>query len=181
VGGCSVVSSPRESGIVTIYLVIPLLVVAAILQATVLPHLTVWGVFPDLPLLIVVGWGLLRGVRDGAVWGFIAGVAVDLLSGAPFGAATLPMVAVGFLSGMGQATVFGTHAVLPMLTMFLATIGYDLLFLVIVRIAGQDVAWLGALARLVLPSAVLNAVLMPLIYWGLRKLNTWFGREEMEW
>jgi rod shape-determining protein MreD len=168
-------------GIVTIYLVIPLLAAIAIVQATVSPHLAVWGVFPDLPLLVVIGWGLLRGPRDGAIWGFIAGLAVDLLSGAPFGAATLPLIAVGFLSGLGQASVFTAHAALPMLAMFLATIAYDLLFLLVVRISGLEVMWLDTLVRLILPSAVLNAVLMPVVFWGLRKLSTWFSHEEMEW
>jgi rod shape-determining protein MreD len=166
---------------VTIYLVIPFLAIIAVLQATVLPHLTVWGVFPDLPLLVVTSWSLLRGVREGVVWGFIAGVAVDLLSGAPFGAATLPLIAVAFLAGLGQTTVFGAHFLLPMLAMFIGTIVYDLLFLLIVQISGQDVAWLDAFFRIILLSALLNAVLMPLIFWGTRRLNTWFSREEMEW
>ena len=164
-----------------IYLVIPLLAAVAILQATVLPHLAIWGVFPDLPLLVVIGWSLVRGKREGLIWGFIAGVTVDLLSGAPFGAATLPMMAVGLLAGMGQATVFGAHAALPMLAMFLATLVYDLLFLSIVYISGQDVMWLDAFMRIILPSAALNALLMPIAFWGMRKLSTWFGREEMEW
>lgn len=165
----------------TIYLVIPLLAAVAVLQATVLPHLAIWGVFPDLPLLVVIGWSLVRGKREGIIWGFIAGVTVDLLSGAPFGAATLPMMAVGLLAGMSQATVFGAHIALPMLAMFLATILYDLLFLAVVYISGQDVMWLDAFLRIILPAAGLNALLMPLVFWGMRTLSTWFGREEMEW
>jgi rod shape-determining protein MreD len=166
---------------VTVYLVVPLLAVVAILQATILPHLTVWGVFPDLPLLVVVSWSLLRGVREGVVWGFIAGVAVDLLSGAPFGAATLPAIAVCLLAGLGQTTVFGAHVALPMLAMFLATILYDLLFLLVVSISGQAVIWLDSLLRIILPAAALNALLTPLAFWSMRKLSTWFSREEMEW
>lgn len=165
----------------TIYLVIPLLLAITIFQATVSPHLKIWGVFPDLPLLVVVGWGLLRGRREGAVWGFVAGVGLDLLSGAPFGAASLPLIAMGFLSGLSQAAVFGAHPLLPMLVALGATIGYDLFFLLVVWISGQEVAWLHSLVRLILPSALLNAVLMPIFFWGLRRLNTWFSREEMEW
>ncbi len=165
----------------TIYLVVPLLMAIAVLQATVLPHLTVWGVFPDLPLLVVISWSLLRGRTEGAVWGFVAGIAIDLLSGAPFGAATLAFITVGFVSGFGQATVFGSPALLPMLTVFLATIVYDLLFLLIVQISGESVVWLDSMLRIVLPSAGLNAVLMPFVFWGMRHVHTWFSREEMEW
>ena len=165
----------------TLYVAVPLLIAIAILQSTIVPQLAVWGVFADLPLLVVVSWSLLRGSREGIVWGFIAGVAVDLFSGAPFGAATLPMIAVGFLSGLGQAAVFRAHIALPLVAMFLATVVYDLLFLLVVRISGYPVAWVESLLRLVLPSAVLNTVLMPVLFIIMRWLYTRFGRSEMEW
>jgi rod shape-determining protein MreD len=166
---------------VTLYLVIPFLVVVALVQATVIPHLTIWGVYPDLPLLVVVSWSLLRGAREGMVWGFIAGVAVDLFSGAPFGAATLGLLAASLFTGLGQATVYRAHVALPLLVMFLATIVYDLVFLLILRVSGEAVDWLPALLRVILPSAVLNALLTPIVLWAMRFLDNRFGREEMEW
>jgi len=165
----------------SLYLVVPLLLIVGVWQAAVAPHLALWGVFPDLPALVVVSWSLLEGRRRGIVWGFIAGVIVDLFSGAPFGAATLSLMAVGALSGLGQATVFRTHVALPLITMFLATIVYDLLFLLIVHISGAPVAWLDSLARIILPSAMLNTVLMPVVYLLVRGLHTWLVREKMEW
>ena len=165
----------------TVYLAVPLLLVFAVIQATVIPHLTIWGVFPDLPLLAVVSWTLLRGAREGLVWGFIAGMAMDLFSGAPFGAATLALMAAGFLSGFGEATVFRTHVALPLVTMFLATIVYDLIFLFVVRFSGSAVTWLDSLLRIILPSAVLNALLTPLVFGAMRLWRARFGREEMEW
>lgn len=165
----------------TLYIVVPLLVVVAILQTTVVPQLTVWGASANLPLLVVVSWSLLRGSREGMIWGFIAGLIVDLLSGAPFGAASLPMIAVGFLAGLGQATVFRAHIALPLVVMFAATVVYDLLFLLVVRLSGYPVDWLDSLLRLILPSGLLNAVVMPIVFVLLRWLNQRFGREEMEW
>ena len=158
-----------------------MLAVVAILQTTLVPNFTIWGVFANLPLLIVVSWSLLRGPREGALWGFISGLMVDLLSGAPFGAATLSLVVVGFLAGLGEATVFRARIVLPMVLMFLATIVYDLLFLLIVQISGQPVALLESFWRLVLPSALLNAVLTPIFFLTMRWLYARYGRKEMEW
>lgn len=165
----------------TIYLVVPLLVIAAFLQSTLVSHFRIWGVFADLPLLVVTSWGLLRGTREGLVWGFIAGLAVDLFSGAPFGAATFGMMATGFLSGLGQSTVFRSQFFLPLIAVLLATIVYDILFLLVVWISGQPVSWLDSLFHLILPSAVLNAILTPVVFVIMRWLNTRFGREEMEW
>jgi rod shape-determining protein MreD len=166
---------------VTIYLVVPLLVVVAILQTTLVPHLAIWGIFANLPLLVVVSWSLLRGPREGMIWGFVAGLAVDLFSGAPLGASTLALIAVGALAGLGAATVFRAHIALPLLAMFLATIVYDLLFLLVVGISGYPVAWLESLYRLILPSAVLNAVLTPVVFVAMRWLHARLGREDMEW
>ena len=165
----------------TIYLVLPLLATVAILQTTLVPSLAIWGVFANLPLLFVVSWGLLRGPREGALWGFIAGLMVDLLSGAPFGAATVSLIVVGFLAGLGETTVFRARIALPMIVMFLATIVYELLFLLIVQISGQWVAWLDSVFRLVIPSAILNAVLTPIVFLAMSWLYARFGREEMEW
>ena len=165
----------------TIYLVVPLLAVAAILQSTLVSHFRIWGVFADLPLLIVVSWGVLRGPREGLIWGFVAGLMLDLFSGAPFGAATFGLMAVGLLSGLGKSTVFRSQIALPMLTVLLATVIYDIIFLIVVWISGYPVAWLDSLFRLVFPSAVLNTVLTPVIIVIMAWLNTRFGREEMEW
>jgi rod shape-determining protein MreD len=166
---------------VTIYLVVPLLTAIAILQSTVVTHVKIWGVFADLPLLVVVSWGLLRGPREGLIWGFIAGLAVDLLSGAPFGAATFGLMVAGLLSGLGKSTVFRSQIVLPLVSVLLATIVYDIIFLIVVWISGDPVAWLDSVVYLILPSAVLNAVLTPVVFVIMRWLSTRFGRTEMEW
>ena len=165
----------------TIYLAVPLLVAVAVLQSTLVSHFRIWDVFADLPLLVVASWSLLRGPREGLIWGFIAGAAVDLFSAAPFGAATFGLMAAGFLSGLGQSTVFRSQLFLPLLVMLLATIVYDMLFLLVVWISGYSVSWLDSLFHLVLPSAVLNAILTPVVFVIMRWLNTRFGREEMEW
>jgi rod shape-determining protein MreD len=166
---------------VTIYLVVPALVVVALLQATIMPHMAVWGVFPDLVVLVVASWGLLQGPAEGSLWGFIAGGAVDLFSGAPFGAATLSLIIVGVVSGLAKASALRAHVALPILTVFLATIMYNLIFLLVLAISGQTVVWLDSVFRVILPSAVLNAVLTPPVYGIMRWAHTRFLQEEMEW
>ncbi len=164
----------------TIYLVVPLFIVVALLQSTLMPQLAVWGVFADLPLLFVVSWALLSGAREGAIWGFVAGLAVDFFSGAPFGAATLGLLAAGTLSGVGQHAVFRHHAFLPSLVALLATIVYGAVFLLVLQITGQGVVLLGSLFRLVLPSALLNACLVPVVFVLTRVAHRRLGHADME-
>ena len=157
---------------------VPLLTVIGLLQATVIARLKVWGVFPDLPLLMVVGWGLLRGRREGLLWGFVAGIVVDLFSGAPFGAATLSLMAVGFLAGLGESNVF-RNIVLPLVVIVAATLLYDLAFLLVVQVSGLRVEWVDSLLHVIVPSAILNSLCAPLILGGMWLLYRRFRREEV--
>lgn len=164
----------------TLYLVIPFLLVIAVVQTSLMPHLSVWGIFADLPLLFVVSWSLLEGKREGLVWGFVGGAAIDILSGAPFGAATLSLSVVGFLAGLGGATVFRNHVALSLLAIFLATIIYNLVFLLVVQILGRPVPWLDSAIRIIPPAAALNTALMLLVFLPLRQIHRRFVQQEME-
>jgi len=166
---------------VSIYLIIPALLIVALVQATWMPHLALYGVFPNLPLLVVTSCGLVRGVGRGALWGFIVGVAIDFLSGAPFGAAAIALVVIGFLAGKAKSGAIRAHIALPMLTVLAATLIYELLFLLILTISGEQVVWRPSLARIILPAAALNAVLTPPVLWSMRWLDRRFAEKEMEW
>lgn len=161
------------------YLVVPLLALVSVFQSSAVPHLAIWGVFPNFPLLLVLSWSLIRGARSGLVWGFIAGVMLDLLSGAPFGAATLSLMAVSLLSGLGEASVHRGHVFLLLFAGVMATLIQSLAFLLVVRVSGQGVAWLDSLIRIILPTAAMNAVLLPAVYWLLGRVHRRFASEEM--
>ncbi|MBN1661881.1 MAG: rod shape-determining protein MreD [Anaerolineae bacterium] len=165
----------------TIYLVVPLLLAAVLVQSTIVAHVDVWGVFPDLPLLWVVSWGLLRGARQGLVWGFIGGVMLDIFSGAPFGAGTLSMIAAGFLAGLAEPTVFRSHLALPLVAAFVGTLVYDLIFMGVVHLLGGAVLWGETLLRLVLPAAALNTIMVPVIFVIARWLSRWFSGGQIEY
>jgi rod shape-determining protein MreD len=166
---------------INIYASILLLISVALIQSAVMPHLTLWGVKPDLMLLVVISWSLLRGAREGIVWGFIGGLCLDLLSGAPFGLSALALLIVSFFSGLGEATVFRTYIMLPLATVFVASLIYDLIFLLALRTLGWSVAWLDSFIRLVLPASLLNVLLTPLVYPTMRWLHRKTGQEEIDW
>jgi len=166
---------------INIYASILLLISVALIQSTVMPHLTLWDVKPDLMLLAVISWSLLRGTREGIVWGLIGGLCLDLFSGAPLGLSALALLIVSFFSGLGAATVFRTHVILPLATVFFASLIYDLIFLLVLRTLGWSVMWLDSFIGLVLPASLLNVLLTPLVYPTMRWLHRKTGRKEMDW
>lgn len=76
------------------------LVMAAVVQAGLLTHLRIADVAPDLLLVVAIAGGLVAGETRGAIGGFCAGLAVDLLTwGRPFGLAVLIFTLVGWACG----------------------------------------------------------------------------------
>ena len=49
----------------TLYIVVPLLLLVTVVQTALVPYLSIWGIFADVPLLMVVSWSLLQGRREG--------------------------------------------------------------------------------------------------------------------
>jgi rod shape-determining protein MreD len=161
------------------YLAVVFLAGIALLQSTLAPHLSFIRGEPQFMLLTVVSWSLLRGGREGVVWGFLGGIMLDLLSGAPFGVMTLPMLLAGYLSGLGEINVFRANFLLPALVVLLATLFYNALVLFLLQVLGEPVLWEPALLHVILPAALLNLLALPLIYLPLRRLHRLTAQPQM--
>ena len=146
-----------------------------------MPHLSVLGVQPDLMLLMVISWSLLRGAQEGMIWALIGGIGLDLLSGTPFGTFTVILVILSLVAGLGELSVFRTHLALPLVATLVATLAYDLFFLLSLYARGYSIAWADSLIKVVLPSTLFNVLLAPLVYKALYWLHRKTGREEMAW
>jgi rod shape-determining protein MreD len=75
------------------------LVVAVLVQSTVLAELRLAGVRPDLLVLAVVAVAMATDAGTGAVFGFVTGLVADLLFDLPVGVSALVYTAVGFAVG----------------------------------------------------------------------------------
>jgi len=131
-------------------------------------------------LLVVVSWSLLRGAREGIVWGFIGGLALDFLSGATFGSSTFTLTLVAYLASLGQVTIYRTNPLFPSITALGIHIIHDCIFLIVLSMTGHAVAWQEALLQITMPTALLGALLMPLVYRPLAWLHGRTMAEEME-
>lgn len=129
-----------------------------------MPQLAVAQAQPDLVLAAVVCWALLRGPSAGALSGFLAGIALDLLSGAPFGVHTFVTTLVGAAAGFGAAFVPSERSMLlPSVAVF-CTIIQQAVYVWLLRAAGWPLEWSRVLLDAVLPAALLNLALTALLY-----------------
>jgi rod shape-determining protein MreD len=75
-------------------------VVAVLLQLSLVSDLRIAGAMGDLVLVVVVAAGITGGADRGAVYGFAAGLVYDLLVASPFGLTALTYALVGYAVGL---------------------------------------------------------------------------------
>jgi rod shape-determining protein MreD len=161
------------------YITAILLTSVAIIQTAVTPGLMMFGLRFDLMLVVVVYWGLLRGVKEGLIWGAFGGMALDLLSGSPFGVFTVSLIIVSLLTSLGETTIFRANILLPIMMIVVATVVYHLVVLAMLQFMGWPVTWSFDLARLIAPAVVLNLICLAILYRPLRWLHQRTGYKEL--
>ena len=142
---------------------------------TLSPFIKINGVHPDLVLILVIGWIILRGLGEGLLWALIGGLCLDFASGAPFGLFTLTMLLVAVAANLSHGRVFGSSIVLPLSLTFPLSFLFNGLALLLLVLLGHPVAWLDAFSSVLLPVAIFNTAVMmlvfPLLYLFNRVMN----------
>jgi rod shape-determining protein MreD len=144
------------------------LVVAVLVQSTVLARLTLAGVRPDLLVLAVVSVAVATDPTTGAVFGFVAGLVADLLFDLPVGVSALVYVAVGFAVGSVRVYVAGHRPLAHLVLVAAASLASVWCCGLLLRVL--DLSSWAAVARAGPLVAVYNLLLTPFVYpvvWAL--------------
>lgn len=153
-----------------------LLLGCAAFQATFAPHLAIMGVRPNLPLVLVTSWGLLRGSAEGIWWGLGVGLATDLFAGTPLGTFATGYVLAGAAAGLGERQVFRTNVLMPMLMAGTGTLLANLSALVVMKTLDWPVYLLPSLMTSILPEMAYNIVLILLVF----PVIAWLHRRSLQ-
>jgi rod shape-determining protein MreD len=162
-------------------LVTPLLLLVVVVQATLVARVRFLGVSPNLLLVVVVSWGLLRGIQSGLAWAFVGGLLFDLVAGLPLGASSLALMVTCFLSSLSENNLFQGNLTLPVVLTTLATPIYGWILLLIRDLTGGHVNWLGVTLNVILRETLLNVVVVIVVYPALRWLALRLGIARMNW
>ncbi|MCL4867681.1 MAG: rod shape-determining protein MreD [Anaerolineae bacterium] len=147
----------------SLYLALPVMVILLIIQTSVLPRFPLWGVVPQLMLLAAVAWGLLEGLEEGALWGFVAGILSDLFSITPVGLSALAFMSAVIVVALLYRTLPINRFVLPVILSLVATLIWLFVYLLLLRLMGFSSSWqqISDLPRLLL---VHGGLVLP-FYW----------------
>ena len=146
-----------------------LLVVAYILQTTLIREMAIFKVAPSLILTSVICFSLVNEPVSAATYGAVAGILLDVSAGRTIGFNAILMLYLALaLVVFGQEFFHDTVRSATFLVI-LATILYEVVFAFFnFAIFGNSSFWY-MIARVVLIEAVYNGVFAPLIYLFFRK------------
>lgn len=143
----------------------PLLLMTALLQTSVMPAFPIFGVAPNLVLILLVCWTVARGQREAMIIVPIGGICLSLLGSQPVGVALLASTPVVLLSELRTLRLTHSDFLLAVMLVFLSSLAYEAVFLVALRLQGETVGWFAAFLRVVLPTSIVSVLFTPPIYW----------------
>lgn len=157
---------------------VPILLACAIVQSAAVPGLVTNGIRPELVLVLVVGWGSMRGWEEGLVAGLIGGFFTDLTSAAPLGISMVRLGVIGLVAGLVVDRLARSSAVFPIVAAVAGSLGSFLLSVLGLQAAGWITGWEYALVFAALPSAAIAGVCMAVAFPALRALERMGQRTE---
>jgi len=162
---------------VVIYTVCIFLII--VLQTTVLEYIKILNIKPNLPVVLVVVVAFLQGNVEGAIVGFFAGLAQDIVSGKIIGFYALLGLYLGLAVGSVNKRLYRDNLLIVIFFTFISTILYEAIVFFIISfnsIIKGNTYFLYALRGVVLPEAIYNSVMSVFIYLIIRKFSFKFEK-----
>ncbi|MER7926968.1 MULTISPECIES: rod shape-determining protein MreD [unclassified Streptomyces] len=151
----------------------PLVVVALVIQVSVLARLHLPGAVPDLLLLTVLGLAMVYGHVAGALIGFGAGLLADLAPPADHAAGRYALVlcVIGYLAGLAKPENGRLKSATgPMAVVVAAAIGATLLYAGVGALVGDTAARHVGLVSLLFTASLYDLLLAPFVVPGIMAL-----------
>jgi rod shape-determining protein MreD len=145
---------------------------ALLLQTTVFPELTLLGIKPELLYLVTVVVAALRGPAEGAVVGFVSGLAQDFLLNSPKGITALTLTMLGYAVGLARQYITSPSPLLPAILVALGTAGGIAFHQAVAFLLGEEGGPFLYLAKVVGLTALYGFVLTPIFFPVLRRAVT---------
>lgn len=134
-----------------------------VLQSTVLQNFRIFGVLPDISLIIIVFCSYCFGSTEGEVIGFFSGITQDILSAGPLGFNAFSRTLIGFLYGKFKGKLYLDSVLLPVLFVTIATLLKEILsFLISIALLSNENIFFFQKPFFI--ELGLNAILAPIVF-----------------
>lgn len=134
------------------------------LQSTVLEYVRIFNVKPNLLLIFIVSVALLKGNVEGAVVGFVCGLAQDIVSGKAIGFYALLGLYLGIAVGSVNKRLYRENILVITFFTFVSTVAYEWGVYFLSTFLQDDLDFIYPIRNIILPEAIYNSAVSIFIY-----------------
>ncbi len=150
----------------------PLAMSVVLFQVAAAPYFPLMGATANPLMVLLMCWAMVRGPREAMALIPMAAIFKDLITNDPVGITILALLPIVPLSGIRERHLTQSEFVPIVVVVAVASISYNLIYMVALTSLGEDVSWAQSPLRVLLPAAVFDAALTPLFYLPLRWVTT---------
>jgi rod shape-determining protein MreD len=141
---------------------------AALFQAASVEQFKIFGVAPNLVLVLIVSWTVVRGLDDVLPMAAVAGITLSFIGLQSPGLVLLALLPVIGLGLVRELRIVHSDTVLVLALVAASTAMYDLVLLASVMATGGVLDARAAVSGIVLPTVVVNLAITPPVHLVMR-------------
>ena len=143
-------------------------VLLALTQASSIEQFRILGVTPNLVVVFLVAWLVVRGLEDVLPMLAIAGITLGLVGLQTPGLVLLALLPIAGLGVVRELHVVHSDLVLVLTLVLAATVAYETVLLAAVMASGGGFDFAAAVRGAVIPATLVNCALTPFVYLLMR-------------
>jgi rod shape-determining protein MreD len=140
----------------------------ALLQASSIEQFKVLGVTPNLLLVLLVSWLVVRGLDDVLPMIAVAGITMGFVGLQTPGLVLLALLPIAGLGVARELHVIHSDLLLVLALVLVATVAYESIIVATLVASGGGYDLAAALRSAIVPSALVNVLLTPPVYVVMR-------------
>ena len=142
-----------------------------VLQTTTFQTLSFANIAPNLMIIIVSSFGLMRGRKEGMYVGFICGLLVDIFCGFYLGVYALLYMYVGYINGFFRKRFYPEDIKQPLVLVSASDILCNLVVYIMLFLTRNRYDFVFYLLNVIIPEWVYTMVVTLFLYFILLKIN----------
>lgn len=151
----------------------PLLILAIILQSSVISQIKLISGYADLMLIVLAAWALQDRVKSAWHWAALACAFTGFVSSMPWPVLVLGYFIVVYMAQVLQRRVWQAPLLAMFSVTFAGTILMHLISFLFLRLSGTPFAFGDVIGLITLPSLLLNMLFAIPVYTFIRDLARW--------
>ncbi|MHC4268768.1 MAG: rod shape-determining protein MreD [Planctomycetota bacterium] len=154
--------------------IISVILCISLIQTTLLHHISVLGIQPDLFIVFLIFHSLNSKLERSVHSNWVIGLAKDCFTEGLFGLNTVLFVIMGYLISMIKDNIYGKHLATQILVTLIISLIYNFLYLFMLSISFTSTGLLPIVWKCPL-IAIYNSMMVFPVFWLFNKYYSSFG------